>query len=112
MLKRLEVLFAVPCSWLNVVSFVQKHKSLGGDIAWTQTVLLKYKFSLNKYINDHQSPPLWTQQLNHVDIRFLYLLYNLYVSSVRLLLDLRFLNKCFIIKKKKKISLLRATFTF
>lgn len=87
------MLFAVPCGWLNVVSFVQEHKSLGGDIVQTQTALLKYK--LNKYISDHQSPPVWTQQLNHMDIRFLYLLYNLYVSSVRLLLELRFFNKCF-----------------
>lgn len=96
------MLFAVPCSWLNVVSFVREYKSLGGDIVWTQTVLFKYKLNLDKYISDHQSLPAWAQQLHHVDVRFLYLLYDLYVSSVRLLLELRFLNKYFIIKKKKK----------
>lgn len=102
--ERLGMLFAVPCSWLNIVSFVWEHKSLGGDIVWTQTALLKYKLTLDKYISDHQSLPVWAQQLNHVDVRFLYLLYDLYVSSIRLLLELRFLNKCFIIKKKRKFS--------
>lgn len=96
------MLFAVPCSWLNVVSFVQDHKSLGGDIVWTQTALLKYRLILNKYINDHHSLPVWSQQVNHVYVKFLYLLYDLYVSSVRFFLELRFLRKCFIIKKKKK----------
>lgn len=100
--ERLGMLFAVPCSWLNIVSFVWEHKSLGGDIVWTQTALLKYKLTLDKYVSDHQSLPVWAQQLNHVDVRFLYLLCDLYVSSIRLLLELRFLNKCFIIKKKKK----------
>lgn len=100
--ERLGMLFAVPCSWLNIVGFVREHKSLGGDIVWTQTALLKYKLTLDKYISDHQSLPVWAQQLNPVDVRFLYLLYDLYVSSIRLLLELRFLNKCFIIKKKKK----------
>lgn len=70
------MLFAVPCSWLNVVSFVQEHKSLGGDIVWTQTGLLKYKLILDKYISGHQSLPVWAQQLNHVDVKFLYLLYD------------------------------------
>lgn len=103
--ERLGMLFAVPCSWLNVVSFVEEHKSLGGDIVWTQTVLLKYKLILDKYLSDHQSLPVWAQQLNHVDVRFLYLLYDTCVSSVRLLLELRLLSKCFIIKKKKKKNL-------
>lgn len=53
--ERLGMLFAVPCSWLNTVSFVREHKSLGGDIVWTQTALLKYKLTLNKYVSDHQS---------------------------------------------------------
>lgn len=96
------MLFTVPCSWLNVVNFVQEHKSLGGDIVWTQTALLKYKLTLDKYISDHQSLPVWAQKVNYVDVKFLYLLYDLYVSSVRLLLELRFLKKCFIIKKKEK----------
>lgn len=74
------MLFAVPCSWLNVVSFVQEHKSLGGDIVWTQTPLLKYKLILDKYINDRHSLPVWAQQLNHVDVRFLYLLYDMQVQ--------------------------------
>lgn len=65
--EQLGMLFAVPCSWLNVVSLVREHKSLGGDLVWTQTALLKYKLTLNKYVSAHQSLPVWAQQVNHVD---------------------------------------------